>query len=313
MTSDRAPIDVLVIGGGPAGLSGAVSLGRSRRSVTVVDGGEPRNRFAEHMHGYLGHEGLSPLRLLELGRAEAEKYGVEILRDRVATVKGRAGNFAVSLESGTLLTARRILVATGLTDELPDIPGVQELWGKSVIHCPYCHGWEVRDQEIAVIATGPGSLHQAHMFRQLSPSIALALHHFAPDDEANRKLKAAGIQVLEGPVLELERAPDGAMIGLRLEGDRRHAASVAVVAPRMIAQTPFLADLGLEPISKHDGLIELIESDNIGATSVPGVFAAGNVTDSVANVIAAASQGTFAGAHINADLVNDDLAAALKP
>src|SRR6478609_6568852 len=146
--SENTDFDVVVIGGGAAGLSGAMALGRSRRSVLVIDAGEPRNAPADHAHNYLGREGVNPLELLEIGRAEVAAYGVEVLDDRVVGLSGEAGSFLVTTVGGRRVTARRVLVTGGGTDELPDVPGLAERWGKDVLHCPYCHGWEVRDQRL---------------------------------------------------------------------------------------------------------------------------------------------------------------------
>jgi len=150
--------DVVVVGGGAAGLSGAMALGRSRRRVLVVDGGEPRNAPAGHMHNYLGRENTPPAELLRIGRAEVEQYGVEVVDNRVLAVTrsgGDAPGFDVTLAPDRSVQARRVLTASGVVDELPDVPGLADRWGRDVLHCPYCHGWEVRDHAIAVLATSP--------------------------------------------------------------------------------------------------------------------------------------------------------------
>ena len=160
--------DVVVIGGGAAGLNGALMLARSRRSVLVVDAGAPRNAPASGVHGLLGREGTPPGELLATGRAEVRGYGGRVETGEVTGGAADGGGFAVTLADGRRVRARRLLVTTGLTDELPDVPGLRERWGREVLHCPYCHGWEVRDQAIGVLASGPMSVHQALLFRQLS-------------------------------------------------------------------------------------------------------------------------------------------------
>ncbi len=145
--------DVAIIGGGPAGLSAALVLGRARRRVVVIDAGTPRNAPAAHMQGFLSRDGMPPAELLRAARAEVRRYGVEIVEDRV--VDATAG-FALRLAGGRTVEARRVLLATGATDELPDVAGARERWGRDLLHCPYCHGWEVRDQPIGVLGTGPG-------------------------------------------------------------------------------------------------------------------------------------------------------------
>ena len=153
--------EVIIVGGGSAGLAASIALARSRRNVLVIDEGHPRNAPAQHAHNVLGQEGTSPLQLLERGRAEAENYGVKIIVGAVDSLSGSLEQgFTVNVDQRAF-TADRIVLATGLKDELPKIPGLQEAWGTSAIHCAYCHGWEVRDQEILVIGCGPMSAHQA--------------------------------------------------------------------------------------------------------------------------------------------------------
>jgi thioredoxin reductase len=142
--------DVVVIGGGPAGLNGALMLARSRRAVLVVDAGEPRNSPAEGVHGLLGHDGIPPAELLERGRAEVSRYGGQVAAGQVTRAARNKDGFIVELADDRSIRARRLLVTTGLVDELPDLPGVKERWGPDVLHCPYCHGWEVRDKAIGV-------------------------------------------------------------------------------------------------------------------------------------------------------------------
>jgi len=168
---DSVRYDVVVIGAAAAGLSGALTLGRARRSVLVVDGGEPHNAPASGIHGFLTRDGVNPSALLEAGREEVRRYGADLLDGRVASAERVEDGFVVTLDDGGSVGARRQLVATGLVDELPDVPGVRERWGRDVLHCPYCHGWEVRDQAIGVLASGALSVHQALLFRQLSADV----------------------------------------------------------------------------------------------------------------------------------------------
>jgi len=156
--------DVVVIGGGAAGLSGALTLARSRRSVLVIDAGEPRNAPAAGVHGFLTRDGMNPQALLEVGRAEVRGYGGHIVDGRVTSASRNGDSFTVSLADGRAVSARRLLVTTGLLDELPEVSGLRERWGRDVLHCPYCHGWEVRDQAVGVLGTGPRAVHQALLF-----------------------------------------------------------------------------------------------------------------------------------------------------
>ncbi|SDC89492.1 Thioredoxin reductase [Geodermatophilus telluris] len=307
--------DVVVVGGGAAGLSGALALGRARRSVAVVDDGTPRNAPAHEMHNYLGRDGTPPGELLAAGRAEVAGYGGVLVEDTVTAVGGTAGAFTVELAGGRVLGARRLLVTTGLTDELPEIPGVRELWGTDVLHCPYCHGWEVRDQPVGVLATGPMSLHQAQLWRQWSADVVFFLHT-APelDDATAEALAARGVRVVRGEVAALE-TDGGRLTGVRLAGGEVVPRAAVVVAPRFTARSAVLAGLGLEPepFRMGDAVVgSHVPVDPRGATAVPGVWAAGNVADPGAQVIGAAAAGLLAGAAVNADLVAEDTRAAVE-
>ena len=311
---DLASYDVVVVGGGAAGLSGALMLGRSRRSVLVIDAGEPRNAPASGVHGFLTRDGMNPAELLEIGRAEVRGYGGEVLEGRVAYVEPAEsidGDFTVTLEEGDRISARRLLITTGLIDELPDVPGVPELWGRDVLHCPYCHGWEVRDQPIGVLASDFVAVHQALLFRQLTDDVIL-FQHTAPEptDEEAEQLAARGIRVVKGDVASLEVHEDR-LTGVRLQNGEVIPRSAVVVAPRFAPRAAILAGLGLEATVHPSGLGEYIESDAMGLTAVPGVWVAGNVTDPMAQVMASASVGAMAGAAINADLISEDTCEAV--
>jgi thioredoxin reductase len=301
--------DVVVVGGGAAGLSGAVALARSRRSVLVVDAGDPRNAPAGHVHNFLTRDSTPPAELYAAGRAEVTRYGGTVETGRVTALsRDDDGLFRVEIGHRTV-AARRLLVATGVRDELPDVPGLAARWGIDVVHCPYCHGWEVRDQRIGVLATGPAAVHQALLFRQLSPHVTLLQHTGPePDDEQSRQLKARGIAIIEEKVEEIEADGTG-LTGVRLAGGRRLALDAVVVAPRMAARADLLAPLGLKPAELRVGEYSIgthIEADPAGATAVPGVWVAGNLADPQAQVIAAAAAGLAAGAVINYDLVLEE-------
>ncbi len=297
--------EVIVIGGGAAGLSAAVALGRSRRSVLVIDAGEPRNAPAEGVHNFLSREGTPPGELLKAGRAEVAAYGGEIRSGRVTGASQVEAGFAVTLEDCSRVTARRLVVTTGLVDELPEVEGLRERWGRDVLHCPYCHGWEVRGQKIAVLGTGPGSVHQALLFSQLTDDLTLVTHSFDPDADARTMLAAAGVTVVEGPVRAVE-IEDDAVTGLRLEDGRLVPATAITVATYMRARSEVLTSLGVEVVPHPSGFGEHVVVDEMRQTSVPGVYAAGNVTDLSAQVMGAASAGTMAGAMANAELVMSD-------
>jgi thioredoxin reductase len=302
----RDPYDVVVIGGGAAGLNGALQLARSRRSVLVVDAGQPRNRPAPAVHGLLGRDGLPPAELLARGRDEVRGYGGEVVAGEVTAVGGALDSgFTVTLGGGPVVRARRLLVTSGLVDHLPDIPGLRERWGLDVIHCPYCHGWEVRDQAIGVLASGPASVHQALLFRQLSDDVVYFRRGTELDDESAARLAARGIQVVDGDVAAVV-VDDDRVAGVRLADGSVVPRQAVTVAARMEARAGFLADLGLKASDHPSGMGSRIAVDQAGRTEVPGVFAAGNVSDLSAQVGAAAAAGALAGAMINADLVEEE-------
>ncbi|PZG08443.1 FAD-dependent oxidoreductase [Nonomuraea aridisoli] len=307
--------DVVVIGGGAAGLSGALALGRARRNVLVIDSGTPRNAPAQGVHAFLTREGVPPRELLAIAREELAAYGVEIVTGAVTGAERLGeGRFRVTREDGTAVEARRLLVTTGVVDELPDVPGLAGLWGSDVLHCPYCHGWEVRDQPIGVLATGPMAVHQALLWRQWSDDVTLFLHTAPePGEEAREELAARGVTVVEGEVTEAV-LDGGRLRGLRLADGREVPRRVLVAAGRMTARTEHLAGLGLETAELEMGghvVGTYVPADPSGATSVPGVWAAGNVTNLMDQVISAAAAGVRAGAVINADLVAEETRTAV--
>ena len=303
--------DVVVIGGGAAGLNGALMLARARRSVLVIDGGQPRNAPATGVHGLLGHDGVPPGELLDRGRQEVRSYGSEIVTGEVEAAVRDGDLFTVSLADGRTVTGRRLLATTGLVDELPDVPGLKEQWGKDVVHCPYCHGWEVRDAAIGVLATGPLSVHQALLFRQWSDDLAF----FAgggpqPSAEQREQLEARGIRIVEGDVASVE-VVDGRIVGILLRDGELVRREVIAVSTRMVARAGFLAQLGLEPEPHPSGAGDYVPAEPGGRTAVPGVWVAGNVHDLRAQVGAAAAAGALAAAELNADLVMAETDAAV--
>jgi thioredoxin reductase/2-polyprenyl-3-methyl-5-hydroxy-6-metoxy-1,4-benzoquinol methylase len=300
--------DVVVVGGGAAGLSAALTLARARRSVTVVDAGEPRNAPADGVHGLLGLEGVSPIELLARGRDEVLGYGGEILAGEVVDVSSASYGFAVVLRDGEILRARRLLIATGLVDQLPDIPGVREQWGHGVLHCPYCHGWEARDRRIGVLGTDSMAVHKAVLFHQWSPDVVYFAHGQQLDPQDRAKLDALDIAVVAGTISRLEIVDDR-LTGVQLDDEAVVAVDAVVVATPMVTRATPFAGIGIEPKSHPAGAF--IETDQFGATSVPGVWAAGNSCDIGAQVGAAAAAGALAAQHINTDLVMKDLDRAL--
>jgi thioredoxin reductase len=277
----------------------------------VIDGGEPRNAPAAAAHGFLSRDGINPLELLELGRAEVRGYGGQLMEGRVSSVARDDVGFTVTLDRDRVVSARRLLVTTGLVDELPDVPGVRERWGRDVLHCPYCHGWEVRDQAVGILASGSRAVHMALLFRQLTSDVALFTHTAPPlTDEQAEQLAARHIRVVTGFVESLEVVVDH-LTGVRLRDGSVVPRQALVVTPRFVARSKVLTALGLQPTAHPFGG-EFIAADATGLTDVPGVWVAGNVTDLAASVVVAAAEGASAAAAINADLVAEDTRRAVS-
>jgi thioredoxin reductase len=301
----KAPVyDVVVVGGGAAGLSAALVLGRARRRVAVVDAGAPRNASASHMQGFLSRDGMAPADLLAAGRAEVTRYGVELVEDEVLAIEP---DFLVRLAARGVLKARRILIATGVRDELPDIPGVRERWGRDLLHCPYCHGWEVRDQPLGVLGTlsVSGSVEHAELVRQWSDDVAFFAHTYDLSTDEEAQLEARGVQIVRGEVARLA-IEDDRLTGVELTDGRVVARTALFVRPGNVSHDGLLPGLGCE--ADEAGFVTV---DGTGRTSAFGVWAAGNVVDPRAQVITAAGAGSAAAIAINADLVREDVERAV--
>ncbi|AIV32621.1 NAD(P)/FAD-dependent oxidoreductase [Streptomyces sp. CCM_MD2014] len=318
--SDEMPaetVDVVVIGGGAAGLNGALMLARSRRSVIVIDSGTPRNAPAAAMHGFIVLDGTPPSEILGRGREQVRQYGGRIVFGEVAAAEPAAPSadgdlrFAVTLADGRALTARRVLVASGLRDVLPEVPGLAEHWGHSVVHCPYCHGYEVRDEPIGILATGPLSVHHAWLFRQLTDDLIYFARGTEPDSETLARFAARGIRVVETDVREVVNDTDGALVGVRLTDGTLVERRVLAVTTRMEARTEGLDGLKLPMEDLPDNMGRRFASATAGTTEIPGVWVAGNATDLAAQVGASAAAGALAASHINAMLAAADTDAAL--
>lgn len=305
-------VDVVVVGGGATGISAAIALARSLRSVVVIDAGQPRNAPSNGAHNVFTRDGVAPAELLRIAREEAAGFGVQFVDGDVSTgVRAADRVFELRLAEHGIIRGRRVLIATGLTDELPPIPGVRELWGKDVLHCPYCHGWEVRGKRIGVIGKGPMSAHQALMFRQLSTSVTLFLNTMPePNPEQWEQFAALGIEVVDGLVDRL-LIEQGRLRGLALEGGSEFILDAVTVAPRFVANAHLYEALGGSVVEHPAGVGTHIPVDPTGRTPVEGVWAAGNVADLTAMVAASAGAGVTVATQINADLLLQDVQQAM--
>ena len=303
----RQDYDVVIVGGGAAGLSAALMLGRARRRVLVVDARAPRNAKAAHMHGYLSRDGMPPLELLEVGRDEVLSYGGVIVTDYAEKAEQTADGFRVTLASGCVATGRQLLVTTGLTDVLPEVPGLAGLWGEDVHVCPYCHGWEVRDGALATLATGPFSTHHTLLLRQWTADLTYFLNGHPLQDADRAKLTARGVRVEERPVRRVVEQ-DGRLSAIELADGTRIEREALFLVPRLEPNSALLDALGCE----KDAESGWVTTSVAGRTSVPGVWVAGNVADPTNGVIAAAGAATLTAAQINAALVEADVEADLE-
>jgi thioredoxin reductase len=305
-------VDVVVIGGGVAGLSGALTLARSRRSVIVIDEGHPRNAPAAHSHGYLTRDGASPLDLVAIGRAEVAAYGVDVAHDRAELLtRAPTGGFDVRTARGRAVRARRLLAATGLVDQLPAVTGLAERWGRDVLHCPYCFGWEVRDTAMGVLASGPRAVEGALMWRQWSPDLIFLLHTSPPlTGEEAAQLAARGIRVVEGEVAAV-KVDDDRLVGVQLVSGEMVARDVVVVSPRFESRHGLLGGLGVTVVVHPLGIGTQVQTEP-GGRAAPGIWVAGNLADITGGVMQSAASGVTAAAALNADLTAEDTRFAIE-
>ena len=302
--------DVIIVGGGAAGLSAALVLSRARRRVVVVDAGAPRNAPAAHMMGFLSRDGMAPAELVATGRSEVTAYGGEIVSatvDRLLTADGTdAPTFVAQLADGTTLHGRRVVVTTGLSDDLPDIPGLRDRWARDVLHCPYCHGYEVRDQRLGVVWNGPGTPAYAQIVRQWSHDVVLLAPPATLTVEQRTELLARAIGIVESPVTGVE-VRDDQLTGVALADGTTLQRDALFVPPRFTPHSDLLVQLGCD-LDDADWVV----TGAHGATSVPGVRVAGNVSNPRGQVITAAGEGSAAAIALNADLVEEDVRLAVR-
>ncbi len=297
-------LDAVIVGGSVAGLSAALYLGRSRRRVMIFDTGEPCNRFSHAAHGFLTRDHILPAELLRIGYEQLARYStIQSQMGRVIRVEPRVGHFEVFVENGTTVVARKVLLATGVRDELPPVPGIEHLWGRSVFHCAYCDGWEQRDQPVAIYANGVVGLHVARLMRNLTDNLVICTNgpaEFSQEDHV--RLEAHGVRVIETPVAHLKSEGDQLREIVFADGSvlPRNA---LFIHPHSRQHSPLANELGCT--SDEWGLIQV---DERGHTSVAGVYAAGDMTTRFRQVVVAAKSGALAGASINADLVEEDFA-----
>ncbi|WP_250460376.1 NAD(P)/FAD-dependent oxidoreductase [Microbulbifer litoralis] len=291
--------DVLIVGGSYAGMAAALQLARARRSVLVLDAGQRRNRFAEHAHGILGQDGRAPSAIADDARAQLLKYPTVTWIETVARFVGRDGDtFRVQTETGDAFEARRLILANGVRDQLPDLPGLAERWGRSVFHCPYCHGYELDGGPLGVLGVNEMSIHQALMLPDWGPTTLFTNGIVEPDAEASRQLAARNVSIEAEPVAEL--AGEGeATVHLR-DGRTVELAGLFVVSTLEPA-SPLAQQLGCAFEESPVGRV--IQTDNMQATSVPAVFACGDTARAAGSVTFAMADGAMAGMAAHKSLI----------
>jgi len=301
--------DVIIIGGSFAGLSAAMQLARARRDVLVLDTGAPRNRFAASSHGFPGQDGRAPAEIAAALRAELGMYQTVQFRDVAAAAVARHdGGFRISLVGRPDITSRRLVLAYGVRDTLPDLPGIAERWGSGVLHCPYCHGYELNQQPVGVLTRNEMAMHQALLLPDWGPTTLFTQGRFTPTPEQRQALDARGVRLEEVPIAALV-GPAPALEAVRLSDGREIPMAGLFIAPQTTPASDLAASLGCETKDGPTG--PYIAVDAMQTTSVPGVFAAGDLANPMANATLAAAAGVMAGTAAHRSLIFDpDLAEA---
>ncbi|KAA0092090.1 NAD(P)/FAD-dependent oxidoreductase [Mycolicibacterium sp. P1-18] len=302
---DNREWDCVVVGGGAAGLSAALVLGRARRRTLVVDAGRQSNLPAHGIGGLLGHDGRPPAELYAMGRAELEKYAsVEVRPGEVTTGAADGAGFTLGLADGTRMNTRRVLLATGMDYVTPPIPGLADLWGRSAFHCPFCHGWEARDQPLAVLASGDRAVHMALMLRGWTDDVVVltdgpaAFTADLPTDE--RKISRLVAEA-------------GQLVAVEFADGERLARRGVLVAATLRQRSDLAAQLGVALAPPGPLAEDAVVVDAFHRTSVPGVFAAGDLSASMPQVAAAISAGSLSAAAVVQSLLADDVGLPVPP
>lgn len=300
MTSRRSPYDAIILGGGPAGLSAALILGRCRRRVVVCDAGRPRNAASRALHGFLTRDGIAPRELLRIARRQLARYGVELLRGEAVEARRSRAGFEVALASGARLSSRKLLIATGVIDRLPDVDGLRTLYGRGVFHCPYCDGWEVTDRPLAVYGRGRAGAGLALSLKTWSRDVALVSDGAARLGALHRRrLEANRIRLFEAPIARLEPRRGGLAIVFEDGGSLQRGALFFSTRQDPCSELP--KRLGCRFTAKG-----AVKTDRLEGTGVDGLYVAGDASHDVQLAIVAAAEGAKAAFAINRVLQEEE-------
>lgn len=293
---------VAIIGGSYAGLSAAMTLGRARRNVVIIDSGKPCNRQTPHSHNLITHDGRTPAEISALAREQVLAYPTVRIRTGLVThVHGSDGAFTVTTDDGQILQAQKLIFATGIRDLMPEIPGFAECWGISAIHCPYCHGYEYSDARTGVLMNGEMALEYVKMIRNWTADLTLYTNGPATFDEAAReKMRSFGAQIVEEPITSLDHK-NGYLQTLHLTDGTIRDITALYHRPAFVQHSSLPEELGCE--LNPQGFIKVDEAQK---TTVPGIYAAGDNSGAFRGLTGAMAAGTVAGARLNHELINEE-------
>ena len=294
--------DVVIVGGGSAGLSAALLLGRSRRRVLVSDTGKTRNAVAQESHGFFTRDGTTPAELVRIGREQLRPYEtVELYSVGVKAAKAQSKGFEIKLDDETRIACRKLLLATGVVDEMPEIEGLKELWGKSIFHCPYCHGWEVRDQPLALYGNGAVGFELAELLKGWSDDLVLCTDGVATLSEDESKLLSKNnISIREERIVRVE-GKNGQLENIVFANGETLARKAIFFRPKQQQHSVLAKQLGCEFTD-----FGTVKVDDFGQTSVPGVYAGGDMIHPMQHISFAVSRGALAAVGINRALLQED-------
>jgi thioredoxin reductase len=306
MPPTKFDYDVVVVGGGPSGLTAALVLGRACRKVLVCDEGKPRNHASPAVHGYFSRDGISPAELLKVGREQLKPYAVELMDVGVADAEMVDGGFRIELRDSNSVTARTLILATGVTDERPEIEGLPALWGTGVLHCPYCHGWEVRDKPWGFIA--PAEQAAEWGIELLGWTSKLTLFSNGPSkltDDGRRTLMNRGVVVREDTISRLD-GENGLLKAVVFQSGERLPITALFVRTTMVQRSPLPKKLGCKLTSMEGGFRDAVEVDQFAATSVSGLYVVGDASRGMPQVATAVADSSLAAVMANKAMIKED-------